>query len=210
MNVDISAVLSQNITLLYDALDLKAIDSRKLKTLMDVEGVLMDTPEMIVALFPTVPLIVQIGDRRTRITLQKESKDVGSIPLWDIAQNCNGIAQESGAKLVAYGFNYDLGAEVTDGDAQLTTLELFLSNRQALEDTLGGHFSSFVPRLRFRRDETSYDLILEPLDAQRIKAHLNTHFDVNELPSKEQLEDSFRQEFAYLTSILPKLFQGGN
>jgi hypothetical protein len=206
MNVDVSAVLSQNITLLYDALDLKTVDSKKLKVLMDVEGVLMDTPEMIVALFPAVPLIIQMGDRRARITLQQESQEIGSTPLWDIAYNCSGIAQESGAKLIAYGFNYDLGVQAVDGDAQLTTLELFLSNRQALEDILGGHFFSFVPRLRFRRDETSYDLILEPLDARRIKVHLNAHFDVDELPSKEQLEDSFRREFAYLISILPELF----
>jgi hypothetical protein len=196
--------------LLYNTLNLGAIDTKKLKVFMDVEGVLMDTPEMIVALFPTIPLIIQMGDSRTRITLQRESQEVGDVPLWEFAQYCNGIALDAEAKLVAYGFNYDFIAQVTDGDAHMATLELFLSNQQALEGILRGRFFSFVPRFKLKRDETLYDLILEPLDEKRIKAHLNVHFGVNTLPSQEQLKDSFHLESAYLTSILPELFQGGN
>ena len=208
MDIDIQRVLSQNITLVYDALDLQTIDSSKLKGLIDAKAMVMDTPEMIVAVYPPHPIIIQIGDRRTRITLQRQSEDIGAVPLWEIAIKCHQLVPRS--QLVAYGFNYDVGVVVADGNAQAITMDLFVSNRQMIENVLEGHLVSFVPRLKFRRGETFYDLILEPLDEQRIKAHLNAHFQDNTLPPQDQLEASFRQEFGYLVLMLPRLFEGSN
>ncbi len=207
MDIDIPIVLKQNITLVYDSLDLQTIDSSKLKGIMGGNAMVMDTPDMIVALYPPTPMIIQMGDRRTRITLQKESKDIGSVPLWEVALKCHQLVPPR-AQLVAYGFNYDVGATVADGDVQTITMDLFISNRQMLEKILDGHLLSFMPRLKFKRGETLYDLILEPLDEQRITVHLNAHFEDNTLPLQDQLEASFRQEFEYLVSMLPSLLEG--
>jgi len=210
VDIDIQRVLSQNLTLVYDSLDLQTIDSSKLKGLMGVEAkaMVMDTPGMIVAVYPPDPIIIQMGDKRTRITLQRQSEDIGAVPLWEIVVKCHQLVPQ--AQLVAYGFNYDVGAVVADGNAYTITMNLFVSNRQMIENVLEGHLWSFVPRLKFKRGGTLYDLILEPRDEQRIKAHFNAHFQDNTLPPQDQLEGSFRQEFGYLVSMLPRLFEGGN
>jgi len=207
MDIDIQSVLSQNITLVYDALDLRSIDTGKLKGFLDAKAMVMDTPEMIVAVYPPHPLIIQIGDRRIRVTFPRESEDIGTVPLWEIAIKCHQLVPQS--QLVAYGFNYDVGSVVT-GNAQTITMNLFVSNRQMVEKALEGHLESFIPRLKFKRGETLYDLILEPLDEKRVKAHLNVHFQFKgiTLPSQDRLEASFRQEFGYLVSMLSRLFEG--
>ena len=210
MDIEIQRVLSQNITIVYDSLDLRTIDTGKLKGLMGVEAkpMVMDTPEMIVAVYPPHLLIIQIGDRRIRVTFPREREDIGVVPLWEIAIKCHQLVPQS--QLVAYGFNYDVRAIIANGNVRTITTELFISNWQMIENVLEGHLLSFVPRLKFRRGEALYDLILEPLDEQRIKAHLNAHFEFKDitLPSQDQLEASFRQEFGYLISILSRLFEG--
>lgn len=210
MNIDIQRVLSQNITLVYDALDLRTIDSSKLKVLMGVKAkpMVMDTPEMIVAVYPPDPVIIQMGDKRTRITLQRQSEDIGTVPLWEIALKCNQLASKS--TLVAYGFNYDVGVEFAKGNVHTIMIDMFVSNPQKIENALEGHLLSSIPRLKLRRDQTLYDLVLEPVNEQHIKVHLNAHFEFEgiTLPSQDQLETSFRQEFGYLISVLPRLFEG--
>jgi len=169
---------------------------------------ILDTPEMIVAVYPSNPIIIQMGDRRIRITLQQQAEDIGSVPLWKAALRCHQLASQS--QLIAYGFNYAVRAELTGGDAHRIILDLFVSNPQRIEAALRGHLISFTPRLRFRRGQILYDLVLEPVDEQHIQVHLNAHFESEEiaLPSQDQLEASFHQEYEYLISILPELFEG--
>jgi len=211
MDIDIQRVLSQNITLVYDSLDLRTIDTSELKGLMGVEAkpMVMDTPEMIVAVYPPHPLIIQIGDRRIRVTFPRESEDIGAVPLWEIAIKCHQLVPQS--QLVAYGFNYDVEVELAGGNAHKVMLDLFVSNPKMIENALKGHLVSSIPRIKFRRGQTIYDLVLEPVDEQHLKVHLNAHFQFEgiTLPSEDRLEESFRHEFGYLTSMLPRLFEGG-
>jgi len=210
VDINVSTVLSQNITLVYDSLDLQTIDTRKLKELVTgTQPMVLDAPDMIVALYSPTRVIIQFGDRRTRITFQQQSKNIGSVPLWEIALKCHELVPDQ-SQLVAYGFNYDVGFEVADGDAEAITTDLFVPNRQMIENIIEGHLSSFVPRLKFKRGKTLYDLIFESIDEKRIKAHLNAHLEFKDitLPSQNQLEAYFRQEFDYLISLLPKLLEG--
>jgi len=211
VTVEISTVLAQNITLLYDSLDLQAIDSSELKKFMGSQAkpMVMDMPEMIVVVYPAEPLVIQMGDRRTRITLQQGSHDIGELPLWEIALKCNQLVAKTKSTLVAYGFNYDVGVILTSENANEAVLDLFISDSQVIEDALEGHILSFVPRLIFQQDQTRYDLVLEPMAEQRIKVHLNAHFEFEGivLPHKDQLKASFHEEFEYLASILPRLFK---
>lgn len=209
METTIQSILGQNITLVYDSLDLRAIDGSKLKRVMGDTAMVMDTPDMIVAVFPPNPVIVQMGDRRTRVSLQQESKAIGAVPLWEIALSCHKLVPPD-SQLCAYGFNYDALALMADADARAVIQDLFVSNLDAVESALGGHLLSFIPRLKFQRGGTVYDLILEPLDRQRIKTHINAHFEQGTLPSLGEFEASYRDEFEYLASTLPKLLGGGN
>lgn len=213
MTVEIATVLSQNITLVYDSLDLQAIESSELKALMSTQSkpTVMDTPEMIVAVYPADSLVIQMGDRRTRITLQQHSNGIGDVPLWEIALKCNALVAESKSTLVAYGFNYDVGAVLTGENASQAVLNLFVLDPQAIENILEGRLLSFVPRLIFQRDQIRYDLVLEPLAEQRMKVHLNAHFEFEgiTLPHQDQFKTSFHDEFGYLVSALPRLFERG-
>lgn len=212
MEIKIQTVLSQNITLVYDSLDLQAIGSSELKGLMGVQAkpMVMDTPEMIVAVYPPEPTVIQIGDRRIRITVQKHSEDIGGIPLWAIAFKCNQLVPKPESTLVAYGFNYDVGLALADGNAHEVTIDLFVSNPQVIEDALEGHLLSFIPRLRFQRGQTRYDLVLEPIDEERMKVHMNAHFEFGgiTLPPQDQIRAFFYEEYGYLVSMLPRLFEG--
>lgn len=207
MHISTPTILSQNITLVYQTLELKSIDSAKLKDIFGDPTVIMDTPDMIVALHPPIPLITQIGDRRIRITMQKQASAIGEVPLWDIAHKCNDLLPQ--AVVVAYGFNYDVRLEVTNGNLQEFLIGQFIHDRNVVESIVKGKLWSFIPRLKFSRESALYDLILEPLSEYQMKAHLNMHFDRNTLPPHKQLEIDFYEGYTYLNEILPGLLDGG-
>lgn len=212
MKLEIQTVLSQNITLVYDSLPLQAIDRNKLRELVDsqVQPVVMDTPEMIVLVYPPEPIVIRVGDRRIRITLQQQSEGIGHVPLWEIAHKCDRLVSGSKSALVAYGFNYDVGVALADGNAHTVTKDLFVADPHKIESALAGHILSFTPRVTFERDQIRYDLVFEAVDEQHLKVHLNTHFEFNEiaLPSQDALQAAFREGFEYLISMLPRLFEG--
>lgn len=209
MNIEVQAVLSQNITLVYDSLNLRLIDSGDLKQLLgdQISPTIMDTPETIVAVYPPEPVIVQIGDRRIRVHFPQQVEDIGGIPLWEIAVKCDKLVPKSDSTLVAYGFNYDVSIAITDEDAHAFIMDLFISSRTIVESALDGKLSSFVPRLRYHRDQTDYDLVLEPEGAQHIKVHMNSHFQFDGivLPSQNDLRAYYDKEYEYLVSMLPRL-----
>jgi len=208
VGVDISTVLLQDITLVYDSLDLQTIDTGELKTLLDIKPVVMDTPELIVTIFPPIQLVIQFGDRRIRITHQQKVKEIGGVPLWEIAHKCCQLIPKS--QLIAYGFNYDVGVVITEQDPQEVTRNLFISDPSLIDDLLEANLVAFTPRLKFEKNEIVYDLLLELLDEKRIKVHLNTHFSANELPTQDMLKQSFYEEFEYFLSLLSKIFGQGD
>lgn len=209
MNIEIQTVLSQNITIVFDSLDLTLIDFSKLKNLRGdkTQPVLMDTPEMVVAIFPPEPLIVQIGDKRIRLTLQG-AHDVGSVPLWDFTTQCTRLVPKSKSNVIAYGFNYEIRVMVHDEQAIDVIQERFLCDATQFEQGVEGDLQSFTPRFKYTRKGTSYDLILEPTDGQHVKAHLNAHFaSQNRLPSPQKLKSSYLEEYQYFTGTISKLLE---
>lgn len=211
MQTRIQRVLSQNITLVYESLNLQAVDGSKLKRLMGAETapLLMDTPAIMVAVYPPEPILIQIADRRIRITNQQQSEEAGKVPLWDIAVKCNQLVAEPRPELVAYGFNYDLGVGVEGGNADQAAIALFIADRDGVNGLLDGQLLSLVPRLRFRRGETRYDLVLDPMGPDRMKVNLNAHYESQRvvLPSAARLQASYMSEFEYLVEMLPRLFE---
>jgi hypothetical protein len=206
MKVD--SVLSQNVTLSYDSLDLHAIDTRKLRGVAgsDIKPTVMDTPEMIVAVYPPQPIIIQVGENRIRITLSESADEVGKVPLWTIASNCHRLLAKSTSKLVAYGFNYDIGF-VWDGDAYEAVMSAFIADRNQLESVLEGHLVSFIPRLRFERNAVRYDVAIEPLDEHHLHAFMNAHYEMAQraLPAGDRLKDQYCAQYPLLLSLIAKL-----
>lgn len=213
MKAEFDVILKQNITLVYDPFELDKVDRNALRQLVDtsVRPTVMDTPEMIVAVYPQWPIIVQVGDRRWRVTYQKPDKSLGSVPLWEIAAKGDSILQSGPApKLVAYGFNFDIGCTFDETETSSALRERFISEKQAeaFEQAASGEILSLVPRIKFRRNATSYDLVLEPVDDQRMKVHLNAHFEAPDLtlPNPARLEESVREQYQYLRSLVSRLF----
>jgi hypothetical protein len=213
VDIQIQAVLGQNITLLFKSLELQAIDRNKLRGLLgaDDKPAVIDTPDQLVAVFPRGPLFVQLGENRIRITLPQATTDIGVVPLWAIANKCNRLVPKANSWLSAYGFNYDLQATLPTGNARQMVVELFAAAPHRIEAALQGRLVSFVPRLRFERDRVLGDMVIEPVNDQIIQVHLNSHFPVEGtgLPGARKLEASYRREYEFLTSVLPRLFDKG-
>ena len=212
-NLQNLTILRQNITVVYKSLNLQAINTSKLKGLLKIAPTVVDTPEMIVAIYPIGPLIIQFADNRIRITLQKEIQDlknIGSdrgIHLWKLALEVHQLVDKP--KLSAYGFNYDLGA-VVESNTQTLIKNVFMFSEEKIKSALDTNEISFLPRVKFKRNEIAYDLILEPLDNQRVVTHLNAHFETNSFPNQKTLKQSFHEQFNFLINVLSNLFERGN
>lgn len=213
MEISELSVLSQNITIVYDSLDLKGIDTSRIKAMTQGTPTIMDTPEMIVAIYPQVPFVIQIGDRRVRVTIQRTVDNLASIgraggtTLWNLALQCHKLIKDG--NISAYGFNLDVSASVSDPNSREKLLEIFVSDSSRVNVSLGATLEAITPRLRFTKGSTRYDLIIEALERSQFKSHLNAHFRTDRFPSQSRLENSFREELDYFISTLNALFGEG-
>ena len=208
MAIEFEALLIQNITVVYDSLDLASIDSGKLKTLREtaVQAAVMDVPEMIVAIYPPEPLLVQIGEKRIRMTLQG-AHEIGSVPIWDYMFKCMRLVGPSKHQAIAYGFNYDVVVTTQGVSANDLLQQRFVGDVAGIEARLNGQIQTIAPRLKFLKNGVSYDLILEPVDEGRVKAHLNAHFEIpnHRLPFLEKFKSSFLEQYQYFEEIVSRL-----
>src|SRR5690606_24390712 len=148
-----------------------AVDTRKLKTLFDMQPVSMDTPDISVIVYPPLQLIIQIADQHIRITHQQQSQQIDVLPLWEIADTCSKLV--TGRHIIAYGFNYDIISNIDSASIEAVTNHWFFANREAVNNLLEGSITGFAPRIKFKRGETIYDLIMEEMAPGLLKSHLN-------------------------------------
>lgn len=204
-------ILSQNITIVYDTLDLSVLDTTVLRNLFgkEVRPTIMDTPEMIVGVYAPKPLFVQIGERRIRITNKQTTEQLGEIPLWEIAAKSQAMLPEDKFTTIAFGYNYDIGVSFEDVDVHKMLKEMFIANITQLQEDLDGEVISFSPRMRFTRGDKRYDFALEPLEEQRLKTHLNAHFQLDDLPlpAEEEMKKSFEEEYQYYSEMLTGILE---
>lgn len=204
----IEAVFGRNITLVYDALDLQTLDRNKLRGIIpDKTPTVMDMPEMVVAVYPPSPWIIQIGDRRIRINVAAEINDLGDFPLWEYAIKCNEIVPAEKASIIAYGYNFDFGVRFKDVTPQDLLISKFVPTRSALEDTLQGTLVSYLPRIVFKTSDLQYDIVFEPMNDAQIKVHGNAHLQYSgiQLPSAEDLKSSYVAQYEHLRIVVEKL-----
>ncbi len=205
MKINSSAIISQNITIVYQAIDLASIDTRQLRSLVkDIKPAIIDMPDMLVAAYPPLPLIIQFGDSRIRVTWQQETTELAAL-IWETALSCHRLVTQH--PVIAYGFNYGVGVTVDDASGSIGVLSVFDFDRTALESALDGQLE-FLPRLQFQREGIHYDFIIERLDSQRMKILLNAHFAGSELPPVNALEASFRSQYDYGLSLLHRILEG--
>ena len=196
------ALIGQNITIVYKSIDLTDLDSRKIKQLLSDKAVLTEFPNMIVAFDPVGPLVVQVGDNRIRVTLQGESQSLTN--LWDVAYR-NHLEVKHG-DLIAYGFNFDLRVSTPNSDSNEILTKMFLSNQQDISDRLQGKLLSITPRIKYIKDAVIYDLIIEYVDNNKFIAHMNFHYEFEDINlSPDILQKGFVEGYEYLTATLPQL-----
>ena len=207
-------ILSQNITIVYDTLDLSVLDTTVLRNLFgkEVRPTIMDTPEMIVGVYAPKPLFVQIGERRIRITNKQKTEKLGEIPLWEIAAKSQAMLPEDKFTTIAFGYNYDIDVSFEDVEVYKMLKEKFIANITQLQEDLDGEVVSFTPRMRFTRGDKRYDFALEPfepLEEQCLKAHLNAHFQLDgfPLPAEEEMKKSFEEEYQYYSEMLTSILE---
>jgi hypothetical protein len=208
MAIVIEALLNQNITVVFDSLDLASVDSGKLKMLRGpgTQAAVMDVPDMIVAIFPPEPMLVQVGEKRIRMTLQGAS-EIGSVPMWDYMGKCIELVAKPRPPVVAYGFNYDAIVGIEGVSATDILQRRFMGQITDIEGRLQGQIKMIVPRLKFQKERVSYDLILEPVNDGQIKAHLNAHFATpsQKLPPLTKFRSSFLDQYRYFAETLARL-----
>jgi hypothetical protein len=204
-----TVVLSQNITTVYDQLDLRKVDTTQLKSLIDVDPgpTVWDTPDFIMVVYPTLAATVRLAEKRVSVTLSQQGSRVGQEPMWDIVEKSHELVTGLGSELRAYGFNIDIGFVMAEGDPHSVTRECFLRDVGAIEAVVGGKLVSFAPKFVFTRDAALHSLRLEPVDSERLQVSLNVHVECAgvQLPDKARLDQAYRDEYKRLVRDVPAL-----
>lgn len=214
MNITNKKILNQNITLVYNSLDLQTIDRNELRTLFDggASPTVIDAPGMLMIIVPPDPFIVQMTGNRVSVTLPQQTQEIGQKPIWDVAVNCEHLLSHTKSQLMAYGFNYDVEIEIALENLSIHKLMIsrFLATPDMFEKCIDGQLFSIVPRFVFLREHKKYDLGFEPVGERNFQVHLNVHYQVEKhpFPISEKLQKAFFEEFIYLESILPKILKG--
>ena len=210
MGAVIEVVFGRNITIVYESLDLQSVDRNKLREIIPgVTPTVMDMPEVLVAVYPPHPWLIQVGDRRMRVNLAIEVDGLGDFPLWEYALKAQQIIPAGKAPLLAYGYNFDFGVRFDGLTPPEILISKFVPNRQALEEEIQGTLVSYLPRLIFSNGTVQYDIVFEPMNNTRMNIHGNAHIQYPgiQLPSSEELKKSYVAEFERLQSTISRLFQ---
>ncbi|MFN8440702.1 MAG: hypothetical protein U0175_08040 [Caldilineaceae bacterium] len=209
----IDGPLSQNITIVYDSLDLATFDSAKLKTLAEnpIRPVMVETPEMITMVLPPYPIVIQVGDQRFRFTAPRGTAQPAFSVLSNLVHKCVKSIVPKQAKMTAFGFNYDLHINTETSAIDLLNQE-FVSNLEDLNHKLDGTLLYSLPRLVFQRNNVQYDLIFELIGDQQILAHTNAHFETRNKPflSNKELLNRFVSEYEFARQTVFRLFDRSN
>jgi len=206
MDFDKLGITQTNITIVYERLDLEALDRNALRRDL-VEGtapVVTEIPnEMIALTYPQLQIACLLGDRRVRIN-DGSQLPIGERPIAAIAVATDKLVN---SQVVAYGFNYDAVVSLTGVESSGILLkDRFLQDPGGIEERLNGMIQAISLRLLYRHDRADYQLTVESEANNRIKVHLNAHFEKpGALPDAETLQISFKREFATFVTTLKAL-----
>jgi hypothetical protein len=201
-------ILRGDVMLVCPSLDVARVDSNGLRDLAGTRAarVLVAT-ERIVAVYPAVASVVEIGGGRIRATQQPRSQDLSAGTLCQLACQCHRLA--AAPALAAYGFNYATEMPLANGELHANLAQLLTPNAQKAEALVGGPLvrMSFTPRLTFRRDQTLYELSLLSPEGKLMRSTMTAYFEREgiQLPPADQLEASCRKEYEGYTALLSRL-----
>lgn len=192
-----------NITIVYQSLNINDIDRQLVKELLGGSDKVITTefpPDLLVFVNPVNATVIQFGDRRVRITSQ-------SSEYTDLSKYAVEIHHGSPKlQLVAFGFNFDFEIALQEQDSIPVIANIFgQSLANYLAKLEAKKLVAFLPRILYLVDGVQHDLILEPPMTSVIGAHLNVHFNIDQLPGQDELADLQRQKFDYALRILRNL-----
>jgi|DewCreStandDraft_4_1066084.scaffolds.fasta_scaffold20630_5 hypothetical protein len=195
-----------NITIVYQALNINNIDRQRIKSLLGNTSQVIITeipPDLLVFIEPATTNMVQFGDRRIRITNQASQYT----DLSRLATEINDAVPYK--QIIAFGLNYDFQVKLVESEARIKIMDIFGESLKKYLEKLGSNEDPlvFLPRVIYRIDGVQHDLILEPPEPSIIGAHLNVHFESNQLPGLEELANLQRTKYDYCTEILNNLLE---
>ena len=113
-------------------------------------------------------------------------------------------------KVVAFGFNYDVSAEIAaDEQVGLLLAERFLAHKDSVAAKLGAEPRDFGFKLSFPKDERTFNLNLESVEDRpsTLAVHLNTHYPRIVLPTSDDLHRMISVDYSALKDILEELLR---
>ncbi len=191
-------VQSQNITFVYDAFSQDDIDPRQIKKLFDGPVIVNDFPEVSLFVWPDMKIIVQIGDRRFRITKQES----GNAPfnLWDATRTANAIINKPP---IALGLNFDVSVQCEKSSAKVIR-QIFSTEIDSITAALSGEIVSFVPRFKLAQERMLYDFIIDTIDNPVLPFifHVNAHIEKPTADDLTYLDTLFTNQLGHVLDMI--------
>lgn len=198
-------VQSQNITFLYDSFSQDDIDPRQIKKLFEGQVIVNDFPEFSVFVWPDLKLIIQIGDRRFRIT----KHETGNSPykLWDATQKAN---NSIGKPPIALGCNFDVAVKCEKSAIEIIR-QIFSNDIDRITTALSGTLLNFVPRFKIAQDRFEYDFIIESTEdpTRQFVFHVNAHLEKPNSDDIANLDLLFTSQLSQALGMIDKFIKLG-
>jgi len=194
-------IINQNITIVFDNLDIQSIKIDQLKSIGGKDVAITMLPDLLIMIIPATGLIIQLGDRRLRVTSQIPSS--GIINIWSITKSIKDLLP---VNISAYGFNFDLLLDLNENHPTMDYRFLFSNDLPALEGIIESKIDRFNPRFAFMHNGALIDLILDPINPISSKMHGNIHYENNNFPNEDELNQSFTNQLNYILDLSNKLF----
>lgn len=197
------ALKGLNITIVYQSLSINDVNRQLVKELLGDKDKIITTefpPDLLVFINPINTTVIQFGDRRVRITNQ-------SGIYTDLSQYAVEIhLSNPKLEMVAFGLNYDFEIGLQEQESVPAIANIFgKSLANYLEKLESTELVTFLPRVLYLIDGARHDLILEPPMPNVVGAHLNVHFETNQLPGRDELAALQQSKFEYAFRILNNL-----
>jgi hypothetical protein len=196
-------VTSQNITIVYEQFKQDELDPREVKKLFEGEVIVNDFPIASVFVWPQLDTIIQLGDRRFRIT--KQNSGSNPVNLWDPSLKVN---QMIGKPVIAIGFNYDILITCGIGP-QAVMKNLFNHDMEKVNSIMGGKIINFTPRFQLQGGRFLYDFVTDIKNNDQLFVHVNSHLEKPTGKEIENLSDVFIDDLRTVIGMTERFVNAG-
>ena len=158
----------------------------------------IEAPGLKIFMLPNQKKEIVFEAVRMLVNNKQETKPETSDIIDDFLKIMDSNAVEKN-KMSAYGFNYDV---IVEPESEQFKIGDLIGAKVAKIENIKSAGVSVV----FEQKGIKYNLEIKPIGiGQQFLAHFNAHFNVNTLPSKQELKDGLIAQFDNLKDILEKI-----